>query len=107
MELKVKDKWNNDFGILSYDLLKDKFHFKYDDKCKGYGFSDINIKNGREFEKDKIFNVFSFYDSYAKNVLIKELNLSSKSENEIQFRIKEYLANTNKMSCRGFYFEEI
>ena len=44
-KLKVKDKWNRDFGILTYDTTKDTFHFKYDDNCKGYAFSDINTLN--------------------------------------------------------------
>ena len=43
-KLKVKDKWNRDFGILTYDVKKDTFHFKYDDDCEGYDFSDINVK---------------------------------------------------------------
>ena len=48
-KLKVIDKWNRDFGILTFDTVKNKFHFKYDDKCKGYGFSDINVKTGRKY----------------------------------------------------------
>ena len=38
MQLKVKDKWNNDFGILTFDTVKNKFHFKYVDNCNGYPF---------------------------------------------------------------------
>ena len=45
-QLKVKDKWEKDFGILTFDIVKNKFHFKYDDNCNGYPFSDINIQNG-------------------------------------------------------------
>ena len=45
-QLKVKDKWEKDFGILTFDTVKNKFHFKYDDNCNGYSFSDINIQNG-------------------------------------------------------------
>ena len=25
--LKVKDKWHRDFGVLSYDVANDSFHF--------------------------------------------------------------------------------
>ena len=82
-KLRVKDKWNNNFGILIYDPVRDKFHFRYDDNCNGYAFSDINIKNGREFEQDTIFNVFSYDDSYARIKMIKEYNLSNLSNNEI------------------------
>ena len=72
-------------------------HFKYDDdNCNGFVFSDINILNGREFEQDKIFNVFSFDDSYARNMMIEEFKLSEKSENERQWFFKEYLADTKK-----------
>ena len=63
-KLKVKDKWNRDFGILTYDTTKDTFHFKYDDNCEGYAFSDINVKNGREFEQDTIFNVLISEKAY-------------------------------------------
>ena len=62
-QLKVKDKWEKDFGILTFDIVKNKFHFKYDDNCNGYDFSDINVKTGREFEQNTIFNVFSFDES--------------------------------------------
>ncbi len=106
-KLKVIDKWNRDFGILSYDLSKDKFHFKYDDNCKGYAFSDINTLNGREFEQDKIFNVFSFDDSFARSQLIEEHNLSGKSDNETQWSFKELCAKNQVLSCKGLYFEEI
>ena len=41
-QLKVKDKWEKDFGILTFDTVKNKFHFKYDDNCNGYPFSDID-----------------------------------------------------------------
>ena len=105
MQLKVKDKWNRDFGILSYDLSKDKFYFKYDDNCKGYAFSDINTQNGREFEQDKIFNVFSFDDSFARSKMIEQYNLSGKSDNEMQWFFKELCAKNNSLSCKGFYFE--
>ncbi len=32
-KLRVKDKCNNNFGILTYDFVRDKFHFTYDDNC--------------------------------------------------------------------------
>ena len=104
-KLKVKDKWNRDFGILTYNAKKDRFHFKYDDNCNGYAFSDINIKNGREFEQDKIFNVFSFDDSYSKSQMIEKYNLSGLSNNEMQWFFKELSAKNNSLSCKGFYFE--
>ncbi len=104
-KLKVKDKWNRDFGILTYDITKDRFHFKYDDDCEGYAFSDINAKNGREFEQDTIFNVFSFDDSYARSQMVEKFNLSGLSNNEMQWFFKEHCANNDSLSCRGFYFE--
>ena len=106
-KLKVKDKWEKDFGILTYDSSKNTFTFQYDDNCKGYSFSDINIQNGREFEQDKIFNVFSFDDSFVKNQLMTEHNLFGKSDNEVQWFFKELCAKNNTLSCRGFYFEKI
>ena len=105
--LLVKDKWHKDFGILSYNLEKDKFSFKYCDNVEGYEFSDINIKNGREFEQSKMFNVFMFDDSYIKHKLIINNHLSGESENHIQWFLKEQLAETKKLSSRGFYFEKI
>ena len=105
MQLKVKDKWNRDFGILSYDVSKDTFHFKYDDNCKGYPFSDINIQNGKEFEQDKIFNVFSFDDSFARSKMIEQYNLSNLSNNQMQWFFKELCAKNNSLSCKGFCFE--
>lgn len=105
--LLVKDKWRKDFGILSYDLKNNKFSFKYSDDVEGYEFSDINIKNGREFEQDRMFNVFMFDDSYIKNQLVLNNNLSGESENHIQWFLKEQLAKTNSLSSRGFYFENI
>jgi hypothetical protein len=104
-KLKVKDKWNRDFGILTYDTTKDTFHFKYDDNCEGYDFSDINVKNGREFEQDTIFNVFSFDDSYARSQMIEKYNLSNLSNNQMQWFFKELCAKNNSLSCKGFYFE--
>ena len=106
-QLKVKDKWEKDFGILTYDTSKNTFTFQYDDNCKGYSFSDINIQNGREFEQDKIFNVFSFDDSFVKNQLMTEHNLFGKSDNEVQWFFKELCAKNNTLSCRGFYFKKI
>ncbi|MCT7496923.1 hypothetical protein [Aliarcobacter cryaerophilus] len=104
-KLKVKDKWNRDFGILTYDVKKDTFHFKYDDDCEGYDFSDINAKNGREFEQSTIFNVFSFDDSYVRSQMIEKYNISNLSDNEMQWFFKEHCAKNNSLSCKGFYFE--
>ena len=70
--LKVKDKWHRDFGVLSYDVANDSFHFKYDSDTTGFPFSDIDIRKGREFTQNKIFNVFSLDDSYSKNNFITE-----------------------------------
>ncbi|MGJ0310888.1 hypothetical protein [Aliarcobacter cryaerophilus] len=106
-KLKVKDKWNRDFGILTYDTTKDTFHFKYDDNCEGYAFSDINVKNGREFEQSTIFNVFTFDDSYARSQMIEKYNLSNLSNNQMQWFFKELCAKNNSLSCKGFYFEFI
>ena len=106
-QLKVKDKWEKDFGILTFDTVKNKFHFKYDDNCNGYPFSDINIQNGKEFEQKEIFNVFSFDDSFARSKMIEQYNLSGKSDNEMQWFFKELCAKNQTLSCRGFYFEEI
>jgi len=105
--LLVKDKWHKDFGVLRYNLEKDIFYFKYCDNAEGYEFSDINIKNGREFEQSKMFNVFMFDDSYIKNQLVINSDLSGKSENYIQWFFKEELAKTKSLSSRGFYFEKI
>ena len=106
-KLKVIDKWNRDFGILTFDTVKNKFHFKYDDNCNGYPFSDINIQNGKEFEQNTMFNVFSFDDSFARSKMIEQYNLSGKSDNEMQWFFKELCAKNQTLSCRGFYFEEI
>lgn len=106
-KLKIKDKWNRDFGILTYDTVKNKFHFKYDDNCNGYSFSDINTQNGKEFEQNTMFNVFSFDDSFARSKMIEQYNLSGKSDNEMQWFFKELCAKNKTLSCRGFYFEEI
>lgn len=105
--LKVKDKWKKDFGILTYDLSKDTFIFQYDDNCKGYSFSDININNGKSFEQGTMFNVFSFDDSFAKNKLVTEHNLFNKSSNEVQWFLKELCATNKTLSAKGFYFEKI
>ena len=105
--LKVKDKWHRDFGVLSYDVANDSFHFKYDSDTTGFSFSDIDIRKGREFTQNKIFNVFSLDDSYSKNNFIAELKLENKTDNETQWEIKEYMADTNKISSRGFYFERL
>ena len=104
-QLKVKDKWEKDFGILTFDIVKNKFHFKYDDNCNGYPFSDINIQNGKEFEQNTMFNVFSFDDSFARSKMIEQYNLSGKSDNEMQWFFKELCAKNNSLSCKGFYFE--
>ena len=104
-QLKVKDKWEKDFGILTFDTVKNKFHFKYDDNCNGYPFSDINIQNGKEFEQNTMFNVFSFDDSFARSKMIEQYNLSGKSDNEMQWFFKELCAKNQTLSCRGFYFE--
>ena len=106
-QLKVKDKWEKDFGILTFDTVKNKFHFKYDDNCNGYPFSDINIQNGKEFEQNTMFNVFSFDDSFARSKMIEQYNLSGKSDNEMQWFFKELCAKNQVLSCRGLYFEEI
>ena len=94
-KLKVKDKWNRDFGFLKKKKKKDTFHFKYDDDCEGYDFSDINAKNGREFEQSTIFNVFSFDDSYVRSQMIEKYNISNLSENEMQWFFKEHCAKNN------------
>ena len=86
--LKVKDKWHRDFGVLSYDVANDSFHFKYDSDTTGFSFSDIDIRKGREFTQNKIFNVFSLDDSYSKNNFITELKLENKTDNETQWEIK-------------------
>ena len=52
-KLKVIDKWNRDFGILTFDTVKNKFHFKYDDNCNGYSFSDIIPKMVKSLNKRK------------------------------------------------------
>ena len=105
--LRVKDNGKKDFGTLTYNVANDTFSFKYDSSVTGFTFSDIDVKNGREFSQKRMFNMFNFDDSYAKKNMIAELKLEDKSENEIQWKIKEYLAENNKMSSRGFYFEKV
>ncbi|MFA7083191.1 MAG: hypothetical protein WC141_01525 [Arcobacteraceae bacterium] len=105
--LLVIDKWRRAFGTLSYDTQKDIFYFKYDDNTPGYAFSDIDINEGKEFEQNSMFNVFSYDDSFARSELVRNLDLYDKSENQLQWFLKERLAITKSMSCKGFYFEEI
>lgn len=105
--LLVKDKWHKVFGTLAYDTKKDKFYFKYDSNAEGYDFSDIDINEGKEFEQDSMFNVFSYDDSFARAELIRNLDLYDKTENQLQWFLKERLAITKGMSCKDFYFEEI
>lgn len=94
-------------GILSYSSTVDKFTFEYDKDYAGIPYSDINVKNGRVFEQETMFNIFNVEKSWNRTQLETKADLSNLSENEIQLFIKERQAKNKTKTPNGFYFEKL
>lgn len=103
----IKDKWNNNFGVLSYDVTTNKFIFEYDEKQAGISYSDIDVRDGRKFEQDSIFNIFAFDDSWSKSQLLEKYKLLEKSENEVQLFLTDLWAGKKELTSKGFLYEKI
>lgn len=103
----IKDKWNNIFGVLSFDYNTGSFSFEYDEKQKGIVYSDIDVRDGRKFKQDSIFNIFAFDDSWSKNQLLEKYDLLEKTENEVQLFLLNLWADKKELTSKGFLFEKI
>lgn len=104
-KLLVKNTPNTVMGVLSFDKEANLFTFEYDKDFEGLKYSDINVKNGRSFTQDSMFNLFSFDDSWGKSELIRIHQIEDKTENEIQWYFKTLLANEKGVSRAGYLFE--
>lgn len=103
----VKDCWGKQVGVLAYDSLVGNFHFCYDEDHEGFKYSDININKSREFSQGVIFNLFSFDDSWNRQMLIEKYGIESLSENEIQWFLICLWADKQEATAKGYYFEKI
>lgn len=103
----VKQQNGTRVGILSYSTQIDKFIFEYDKDYKGIPYSDINVKDGRVFEQETMFNLFNVEKSWNRTQIEKKDNLQNKTENEIQLFFKEKQSLEKIPTSNGFCFEKL
>ncbi|WP_323668494.1 hypothetical protein [Aliarcobacter butzleri] len=103
----VKQANGTRVGILSYSTQTDKFTFEYDKDYKGIPYSDINVKDGRVFEQETMFNLFNVEKSWNRTQIEKKYNLQNKTENEIQLFFKDKQSLEKIPTPNGFCFEKL